>query len=112
MLRDAGMEVTYLGMFQSPDQIVSVAVDEDADVIGLSSLNGAHLTFSEKVLAAMHAAGLDYVLLLVGGIIPPEDISRLTSLGVHGVFPAATLMEEIVGFIRANARPERVIGPA
>jgi methylmalonyl-CoA mutase C-terminal domain/subunit len=112
MLRDAGMEVTYLGMFQSPEQIVSVAADEDADVIGLSSLNGAHLTFSAKVLAAMREARLDNVLLLVGGIIPAEDVDRLSSLGVHGIFPAATLMDEIVSFIQANARPERVIGPA
>lgn len=111
MLRDAGMEVTYLGMFQSPEQIVSVAADEDADVIGLSSLNGAHLTFSERVLAQMRAAGLDDVLLVVGGIVPVEDIPRLTETGVDAVFPAATLMAEIVSFIRDNVRPVRTLGP-
>jgi methylmalonyl-CoA mutase, C-terminal domain len=112
MLRDAGMEVTYLGMFQSPEQIVSVAVDEDADVIGLSSLNGAHLTFAERVVATMRAAELDDVLLLVGGIVPAEDIPRLAEAGVHGVFPAATLTEDIVTFIRANVRPERIADPS
>lgn len=111
MLRDAGMEVTYLGMFQSPEQIVSVAADEDADVIGLSSLNGAHLTFAERVVAAMGDAGLDDVLLVLGGIVPVEDIPRLHEIGVGGVFPAGTLMDEIVGYIESNVRGERVGGP-
>jgi methylmalonyl-CoA mutase, C-terminal domain len=112
MLRDAGMEVTYLGMFQSPEEIISVALDEDADVIGLSSLNGAHLTFSERVAAAMRDRGLDDVLLVVGGIVPVEDIPRLKGIGVDGVFPAGTLMDEITRFIEGHVRLERSADPS
>ncbi len=111
MLRDAGMEVVYLGMFQAPAEIVSVAIDEDADVIGLSSLNGAHLSFSRKVVAEMQTAGLRDVLLVLGGIVPVEDIPRLRDVGVDAVFPAGTLMEEIVEFITSNVRPERAASP-
>lgn len=112
MLRDAGMEVTYLGMFQSAEQIVAAAVDEDADVIGLSSLNGAHLTFSQRVTAQMRTHGLDDVLLVLGGIVPVEDIPRLQEIGVAGVFPAGTMMEEIITFIEGHVRLERAAGPS
>ena len=109
MLRDAGMEVTYLGMFQSAEQIVAAAVDEDADVIGLSSLNGAHLTFSERVVAQMRANGLGDVLLVLGGIVPVEDIPRLRAIGVDAVFPAGTMMDEITSFIETNVRAQRTV---
>jgi len=109
MLRDAGMEVTYLGMFQSAEQIVAAAVDEDADVIGLSSLNGAHLTFSERVVAQMRANGLVDVLLVLGGIVPVEDIPRLRAIGVDAVFPAGTMMDEITSFIETNVRAQRTV---
>ena len=106
-LRDAGMEVVYLGMFQTPKRIVAAAVDEDADVIGLSSLNGEHKTFTRRVLSEMEAAGLDDVLLLVGGIVPVEDIPELKASGVHGVFTAGSSMAQIREFIEGNARPDR-----
>ena len=107
LLRDAGMETVYLGMFQTPQTIVAVAIDEDADVIGLSSLNGEHLHFTRRVLDEMQAQGLDDVLLIIGGIVPVEDVPRLSEMGVRGVFPAGTLLKDIQAFIVENARPER-----
>lgn len=108
MLRDAGMEVVYLGMFQPADRIVQVALDEDADVIGLSALNGEHVMFSARVAEAMRTAGLDNVLLVVGGVFPVEDIPRMREVGVDGVFPAGTLMIDIRRFILEQVRSDRV----
>ena len=103
-LRDAGMEVIYTGLRQTPEQIVAAALQEDADVIGLSILSGAHLHICPKVMALLKERGLADVLVLVGGIIPDVDIPKLQEIGVRGIFLPGTPMQEIVEFIRKHAR--------
>ena len=103
-LRDAGMEVIYTGLRQTPEQIVSAALQEDADVIGLSILSGAHNHIAPRVMELVRDKGLDDVLVLIGGIIPDVDVPRLREAGVKGVFPPGTAMQEIVDFIQANVR--------
>ena len=103
-LRDAGMEVIYTGLRQTPEQIVSAALQEDADVIGLSILSGAHNHIAPKLMSLLHEQGLDDVLVLVGGIIPDVDVPKLHSLGVKGVFLPGTSMQTIVDFINQNVR--------
>jgi methylmalonyl-CoA mutase C-terminal domain/subunit len=103
-LRDAGMEVIYTGLRQTPEQIVAAALQEDADVIGLSILSGAHLHICPRVMALLKERGLDDVLVLVGGIIPDVDIPKLQQIGVRGIFLPGTPMQEIVEFIRKHAR--------
>ena len=103
-LRDAGMEVIYTGLRQTPEQIVSAALQEDADVIGLSILSGAHNHIAPKLMSLLHERGLDDVLVLVGGIIPDVDVPKLHSLGVKGVFLPGTSMQTIVDFINQNVR--------
>lgn len=103
-LRDAGMEVIYTGLRQTPEQIVTAALQEDADVIGLSILSGAHNHIAPRVMELIREQGLDDVLVLIGGIIPDVDIPRLKEIGVKGVFPPGTPMQDIVDFIHANAR--------
>ena len=103
-LRDAGMEVIYTGLHQSPEQIVSAALQEDADVIGLSILSGAHNHIAPRLMQLLKEKGLDDVLVLVGGIIPDVDIPKLKDIGVKGIFLPGTPMQEIVDFINANAR--------
>ena len=103
-LRDAGMEVIYTGLRQTPEQIVSAALQEDADVIGLSILSGAHNHIAPKLMSLLHEQGLDDVLVLVGGIIPDVDVPRLHGLGVKGVFLPGTSMHAIVDFINENVR--------
>jgi methylmalonyl-CoA mutase C-terminal domain/subunit len=103
-LRDAGMEVIYTGLRQTPEQIVSAALQEDADAIGLSILSGAHNHIVPKLMSLLEEQGLDDVLVLVGGIVPDVDIPRLKALGVGGVFPPGTPMREIVDFIGAHVR--------
>src|SRR5881227_4290981 len=105
-LRDSGMEVIYTGLRQTPEQIVSAALQEDADVIGLSILSGAHNHIVPRLMELLGAQGLDDVLVLIGGIIPDVDIPKLKAIGVKGVFPPGTPMQEIVDFIHANARTE------
>ena len=104
-LRDAGMEVIYMGLRQTPEQIVAAALQEDADAIGLSILSGAHMHICPRVLDLLKARGLDDVLLVVGGIIPDVDIPKLREMGVNGIFLPGTPMQEIVTFIQANVRP-------
>ena len=104
-LRDAGMEVIYMGLRQTPEQIVSAALQEDADAIGLSILSGAHMHICPKVLELLKARGLDDVLLVVGGIIPDVDIPKLREMGVNGIFLPGSPMQNIVDFIQANVRP-------
>ena len=103
-LRDAGMEVIYTGLRQTPEQIVAAALQEDADVIGLSILSGAHNHIVPRVMDLLKEKGLDDVLVVIGGIIPDVDIPRLRDIGVKGVFLPGTPMQEIVQFINANAR--------
>jgi methylmalonyl-CoA mutase C-terminal domain/subunit len=103
-LRDAGMEVIYTGLRQTPEQIVAAALQEDADVIGLSILSGAHMHICPAVMQLLRDKGLDDVLVVVGGIIPDVDIPKLRELGVRGVFLPGTPMQEIVDFITNNAR--------
>ena len=103
-LRDAGMEVIYTGLRQTPEQIVSAALQEDADVIGLSILSGAHNHIAPKLMSLLHEQGLDDVLVLVGGIIPDVDVPKLHSLGVKGVFLPGTSMQTIVDFINQHVR--------
>jgi methylmalonyl-CoA mutase C-terminal domain/subunit len=103
-LRDAGMEVIYTGLRQTPEQIVSAALQEDADVIGLSILSGAHNHIAPKLMSLLKEKGLDDVLVVIGGIIPDVDIPRLAALGIKGVFLPGTPMQDIVSFINGNAR--------
>jgi methylmalonyl-CoA mutase C-terminal domain/subunit len=103
-LRDSGMEVIYTGLRQTPEQIVGAALQEDADVIGLSILSGAHMHICPRVMELLREKGLTDVLVVVGGIIPDVDIPRLNAIGITGVFLPGTPMQEIVEFIRHNAR--------
>ena len=103
-LRDAGMEVIYTGLRQTPEQIVSAALQEDADVIGLSILSGAHNHIVPRLMELLRQKGLDDVLVVIGGIIPDVDIPKLKEMGVKGVFLPGTPMQDIVEFINANAR--------
>ena len=103
-LRDAGMEVIYTGLRQTPEQIVAAALQEDADVIGLSILSGAHMHICPRIMELLKEKGLDDVLLVVGGIIPDVDIPRLREIGVTGIFLPGTPMQEIIDFISRNTR--------
>jgi len=105
-LRDAGMEVIYTGLFQTPEMIVRAAVDEDVDVVGLSILSGAHLALFPAILEGLHEAGLDDVLVVAGGTIPDSDIAKLKALGIHEVFGPGTPMSTAAAYIRDNA-PDR-----
>jgi methylmalonyl-CoA mutase C-terminal domain/subunit len=103
-LRDAGMEVIYTGLRQTPEQIVAAALQEDADVIGLSILSGAHMHICPRIMALLEERGLRDVLVVVGGIIPDVDIPKLNEMGVRGIFLPGTPMQDIVEFIRKNVR--------
>jgi len=103
-LRDAGMEVIYLGLRQTPEHIVSAALQEDADIIGLSILSGAHNHICPEVLRLLAAAGLDEVKVVVGGIIPDADAQNLKKQGIAAIFLPGTPLQEIVDFIRTHAR--------
>lgn len=99
-LRDAGMEVIYTGLRQTPEMIVEAALQEDVDVIGLSILSGAHLALVPRVFELLRAEGLDDVIVIVGGIIPDDDIPALRALGVSAVFGPGTNTEDTVAHIR------------
>jgi methylmalonyl-CoA mutase C-terminal domain/subunit len=103
-LRDAGMEVIYTGLRQTPEQIVNAALQEDADVVGLSILSGAHNHIAPRLMDLLKANGLDDVLVVIGGIIPDVDVPKLQAIGVKGVFLPGTAMQEIIDFINANVR--------
>src|SRR5450631_1543421 len=102
-LRDAWMEVIYTGLRQTPEMIASAALQEDADVIGLSILSGAHNHIAPRLMDLLKAQGLDDVLVVIGGIIPDVDIPRLHEIGVKGIFLPGTPMQDIIDFINANA---------
>ncbi len=106
-LRDAGMEVIYTGLHQTPEQIVGATIQEDAQAVGLSIHSGAHMTLFPKVVALLKDAGADDVVVFGGGIIPQEDVGPLQEAGVAAIFTPGTTMAEIVDWVRANV-PERV----
>ena len=104
-LRDEGMEVVYLGMRLTGEQVAAAAVEEDADVVGISLLSGAHLRLIPKLVDALKAQELhDRVLLVAGGTIPDKDVEPLRQMGVDGVFPVGTPMRSIADFIREGVR--------
>ena len=103
-LRDAGMEVIYTGLRQTPEQIVTAALQEDADVIGLSILSGAHNHIAPRLMELLRERGLDDVLVVIGGIIPDVDIPKLKEMGIKGIFLPGTPMQDIIDFINGNVR--------
>jgi len=102
-LRDAGLEVIYTGLRQSPEQIVAAAAQEDADVIGLSILSGAHLPICRRIVELLRDKGMDAVRVYVGGIIPAQDIAELKQLGIAGVFLPGASTQDVVRAIQAPA---------
>ena len=104
-LRDAGMEVIYTGLRQTPEEIVAAALQEDADVIGLSILSGAHMHVCPKLMSLLAEKGLAHVVVLVGGIIPDADVPKLQALGIRGVFQPGSSMQSIVDFINHSVQP-------
>jgi methylmalonyl-CoA mutase C-terminal domain/subunit len=101
-LRDAGMEVIYTGLRQTPEMIAEAALQEDVDVIGLSVLSGAHLALLPRIVELLHINGMSDVLVIAGGIIPDEDVPLLKEAGVHGIFGPGTLTDDIVRFIQEH----------
>jgi methylmalonyl-CoA mutase C-terminal domain/subunit len=101
-LRDAGMEVVYTGLHQTPEQIVEAALQEDADAVGLSVLSGAHMTLFARVVELLRQRGADDIVVFGGGIIPEADIAELERLGVRKIFTPGTSMRTIVEWVRAN----------
>ena len=104
-LRDAGMEVIYTGLRQTPEQIAAAALQEDADVIGLSILSGAHLHICPRLMQLLRDRGLEHIQVLVGGIIPDVDVPKLRAMGVAGIFLPGSPMQDIVQFITQRVRP-------
>ena len=99
-LRDAGMEVIYTGLHQTPEQIVETAIQEDADAVGISILSGAHMTLVPRILELLREQGAEDVVVLVGGTIPSDDVAELKSQGVAAVFTPGAPTSEIVDFVR------------
>jgi methylmalonyl-CoA mutase C-terminal domain/subunit len=108
-LRDAGMEVIYTGLRQTPEMIVNSALQEDVDVVGLSILSGAHNAIVPRITELMRQNKMDDVIVTLGGIIPEQDFDFLKKSGVSGIFNPGTPMDEIVEFIRKNVKPRGVI---
>jgi methylmalonyl-CoA mutase C-terminal domain/subunit len=100
--RDAGFEVIYTGLRQTPEQIVAAALQEDVDVVGLSVLSGAHMTLCPRIMELMKKEKLDDVLVVVGGIIPDQDLGALKALGISEVFQPGASTEDIVNYVRKN----------
>jgi methylmalonyl-CoA mutase C-terminal domain/subunit len=103
-LRDAGFEVIYTGIRQTPQMIAEAALQEDVDVVGLSILSGAHLTLCPKVVELLRDQGQQNVLVVVGGIVPDDDVEKLKTAGIEGVFGPGTSTQQIVDFINQNAK--------
>lgn len=107
-LRDAGMEVIYTGLRQTPEMIVTAALQEDVDVIGLSILSGAHNAIVPRVMDLLRQNKAEDILVVIGGIIPDVDIEGLKQQGVAGIFQPGTPLEEIIKFIRENVKPQTI----
>jgi methylmalonyl-CoA mutase C-terminal domain/subunit len=104
-LRDAGFEVIYTGLHQTPEMIAEAAAQEDVDAIGLSILSGAHMTLFPAVIDLLKQKGIDDVAVFGGGIVPPEDIPQLKKLGVREIFTPGASTEDIITWVRTNLRP-------
>src|SRR5256885_205220 len=104
-LRDAGMEVIYTGLRQTPEMIAAAALQEDVDAVGVSILSGAHNTLCPRIVQLLREKGMDNVLVLVGGIVPQEDLARLKDQGVAEIFLPGTSTEDIVKFLKENVKP-------
>jgi methylmalonyl-CoA mutase C-terminal domain/subunit len=104
-LRDAGMEVIYTGLRQTPEMIAAAALQEDVDAVGVSILSGAHNTLCPRIVQLLREQGMDDCLVLVGGIVPQTDLAKLKQLGVAEIFLPGTSTEDIVKFLRANVKP-------
>ena len=105
-LRDAGFEVVYTGLHQTPEMIAAAAEQEDVDAVGLSIMSGAHNTLFPAVIAALRGRGADEIIVFGGGIIPDEDIERLRAAGVKGVFTPGTPLKTIIDWVHANVVPQ------
>jgi methylmalonyl-CoA mutase C-terminal domain/subunit len=105
-LRDAGMEVVYTGLHQTPEQIVQTVVQEDADAVGLSVLSGAHMTLFKRTVALLKEADAEDVVLFGGGIVPDADIPELEAIGVAKIFTPGATMDDIVEWVRTNVTPD------
>jgi methylmalonyl-CoA mutase, C-terminal domain len=103
-LRDAGMEVIYTGLHQTPEQIVETVIQEDADAVGLSILSGAHMTLVPKIMELLKEQGVDDVVVTVGGTIPAEDVAELKELGIAEVFTPGASTQQAIDFIRGAVR--------
>ena len=103
-LREAGMEVLYSGLHKSIEEIVNIAIQEDVDAIGLSILSGAHIFLSKKLIKMLKDKNCDDIVVFVGGVIPDKDIEKLKEIGVKGVFPGGTPLEETVRFLKSNVK--------
>jgi methylmalonyl-CoA mutase C-terminal domain/subunit len=103
-LRDAGMEVIYTGLRQTPEQIINAALQEDVDAIGLSILSGAHMHLFPRIMDLKREKKLDDVMIFAGGIIPDHDIPKLKEIGLAEIFPPGSSLEEIVQFVRSHTR--------
>ena len=106
--RDAGFEVVYTGLHQTPEQIVAAALQEDVDLIGLSVLSGAHMYLFKKVLELLKAKGADDVMVIGGGIIPEDDVPKVKKLGIKEIFLPGTSLDRIVGWVKDNVKPRRL----
>jgi methylmalonyl-CoA mutase, C-terminal domain len=107
-LRDAGMEVIYTGIRQTPQMIVEAAIQEDVDAILMSILSGAHMAIFPKVMELLRTNGVDDVLVMAGGILPDEDLPAIEALGIKGNFGPGTPMSAIIEYVRANVYPDRL----
>ena len=106
-LRDAGMEVIYTGLRQTPEQIVKAALQEDVDAIGLSILSGAHMHLFPKIVSLLKEKKMDDVLVFAGGIIPERDTEQLKEIGIAEIFPPGSSLQEIVDFVKKNIRDSK-----
>ncbi len=107
-LREAGMEVIYTGLHQTPEEIVSSAMQEDVDAIGLSILSGAHLTITETLMSQMREKGISDIPVVMGGVIPDKDMAKLKDIGIKGIFTSGTSLREISDFIIKCAREKQI----